>query len=255
MKDKFKMNLLIAIPAAITAIAAYSMVPVAPDNIGRTGNYNLIYFVPYMVVLASALIGMNVLTVLFMGTAVAGTIGLCMGTVTVAGIFQGAGGGINDMLSIAIACILIRGLIGVTHEYGGIDWLIKTTLRFAKSRRTAEYCIAFLSAVLSIALANNTLAIIISAPLAGEIGKTYHIAPKRTASLLDIFGCVLLEFAPHTGGMVLLTTLAECSPIDIFKNAYYAMALGVCAVITIQFGLLRTREERKYDSSNSTKTS
>lgn len=248
MRDKFKMNFLIAIPAAIMAIIAYSMVPVASQNIGKIGAYHFIYLLPYVAVLVTALMGMNVLVALFIGIGIAGVIGLAMGTISILGILQAVGSGLNDMLSIAIACILIRGLIGIIHEYGGIEWLIQKILKFAKSRRTAEYCIAFLSAILSIALANNTMAIIISAPLAKEIGENYHIAPKRTASLLDIFSCVLLEFAPHTGSMVLLTSLAECSPVDIFKGAYYAMALGICTIITIQFGLLRTKEEKEYDS-------
>ncbi len=252
MRDKFKMNFLIAVPAALIAIVFYCMVPVATENIGEIGAYNFIHLLPYVTVLVTALLGMNVLVVLFIGIAMASVIGLGMGTITILGIFQAAGAGLSDMLGIAIACILIRGLVGVVHEYGGIEWLVATILKLAKSRRTAEYCIAFLASILSIALANNTIAIIISAPLAKEIGETYHIAPKRTASLLDIFSCVLLEFAPHTGSMVLLTTLANCSPVDIFKGAYYAMALGVCAIITIQFGLLRTKEEKEYDSKRPT---
>ena len=247
MRDKFKMNFLIAVPAAIIAVIAYSTVHVSADGIGEIGSYNFIYILPYVTVLVTALMGMNVLVVLFIGIAMAGAIGLAMGSITILGIFKACGSGMSDMLSIAITCILIRGLIGVIHEYGGIEWLVKTVLKLAKSRKTAEYCIAFMSAILSLALANNTMAIIISAPLAKEIGESYHISPKRMASLLDIFGCVLLEFAPHTGSMVLLTTLAGCSPVDIMAGAYYAMALGVCAVITIQFGLLRTKEEKAFD--------
>ena len=248
MKDKFKMNLLIAIPAAIVAIILYSRVPISADTVGEIGPYNMIHLLPYLVVIGTALTGMNVLVVLFLGIATAGVIGLVLGTVDILGILQAAGSGMNGMVSISIACILIRGLVGVSQELGGIDWLVATIIKRAKTRKGAEYSIGALAGLLSLAMANNTLSILISAPLAKEIGDSFHIAPKRMASLLDISACVFLAFAPNTGSMVLMTGLAECSPIHIISGAYYTIALGICTIITIQFGLMRTKEEKEYDA-------
>ena len=245
MKDKFRMNLLIAIPAAVAALILYGI-------FGGTGvmegdlEFHIIRIVPYIVVLITALLGFNVAGVLMVGIAMCGIIGVATGTVGFFEYVQSIGSGMSDMMSITIVAILISGLIGMVRLYGGIDWLIEKITGSIKNRRGAEYGISLLSGLLSIALVNNTIAIIISAPIAKEIGKTYYISPKRLASLLDIFACAFLALCPHDGGMLIVTGLAGVSPVEVLKYSFYIFALIIAAVITIQAGLLRTPEEKEH---------
>ncbi|PIE98808.1 MAG: sodium:proton antiporter [Treponema sp.] len=243
MKDKFRMNLFISLPAAIIAFIIYAIMG------GKgviTGNleFNIIRILPYIVVLITALMGVNVVGVLFVGIIMSGIIGMLQGTLTFMTFVQSVGAGMEDMMSITIVAILISGLIGLIKYYGGVDWLINKITSKINSRKGAEYGIAFLSGLLSISLVNNTIAIIISAPIAKEIGLQYKISPKRLASLLDIFACAFLALCPHDGGMLIVTGLAGVSPTAVLSHSYYIFALILVSILTIQFGLLRTKEEK-----------
>ena len=244
MKDKFKMNFLISVPAAIVAFILYTIF-VGSGEISQLGSYNIIQIIPYISVIIFALIGINVVLVLFIGIGLAGLIGLLEGNLTILTFLQAIGNGMEGMLSISIVAILVSGIIGLVRFYGGIDWLVYTISKKIKSRKTAEYGIAFMTGIISAALINNTIGIIISAPMAKEIGEKYNIAPKRLASLLDIFACSFLALMPHDGGMLIVTSLANVSPIEVLKYSFYIFALIIAGVITIQFGLLRTKEEKE----------
>ncbi len=252
MKDKFRMNFLIALPAAIVAIIMYWA-------LGGTGvitgehNIEIIRVIPYIIVLGAALAGFNVCGVLFTGIVMSGLIGIFEGTITILEWVQAIGSGMSDMFSITIVAILISGLIGLIKYYGGVDWLVNSIVSRIKERKDAEYGIGLLSGLLSAALVNNTIAIIISAPIAKEIGKTYHIAPKRLASLIDIFACAFLALTPYDGGMLIVTGLVDVSPLAVLKYSFYIFALIIATCITIQFGLLRTEEEKRYLKENNLK--
>lgn len=252
MKDKFRMNFLIALPAAIVAIIMYWA-------LGGTGvitgehNFEIIRVIPYIIVLGAALAGFNVCGVLFTGIVMSGLIGIFEGTITILEWVQAIGSGMSDMFSITIVVILISGLIGLIKYYGGVDWLVNSIVSRIKERKDAEYGIGLLSGLLSAALVNNTIAIIISAPIAKEIGKTYHIAPKRLASLIDIFACAFLALTPYDGGMLIVTGLVDVSPLAVLKYSFYIFALIIATCITIQFGLLRTEEEKRYLKENNLK--
>lgn len=244
MKDKFKMNFLISVPAAIVAFILYAIFA-GSGEISQLGSYNIIQIIPYISVIIFALMGINVVLVLFIGIGLAGLIGLLEGNLTILTFLQAIGNGMEGMLSISIVAILVSGIIGLVRFYGGIDWLVYTISKKIKSRKTAEYGIAFMTGIISAALINNTIGIIISAPMAKEIGEKYNIAPKRLASLLDIFACAFLALMPHDGGMLIVTSLANVSPIEVLKYSFYIFALIIAGVITIQFGLLRTKEEKE----------
>lgn len=243
MKDKFKMNFFIALPAAIVACVLYAIMGgVAPIEGEHT--FHLLRVIPYIVVLIAALAGFNVSGVLFLGIAMTGVIGLSEGTISVLEYVGAIGEGMSDMFSITIVAILISGLIGLIKHYGGVEWLVESITKKMKQRKDAEYWIGFLSGILSAALVNNTIAIIISAPIAKEIGQKYHIAPKRLASLIDIFACAFLALTPYDGGMLIITGLVDISPLSVLKYSFYIFALIITTCITIQFGLLRTPEEK-----------
>lgn len=252
MKDKFKMNFFIALPAAIFAIFMYWFLG-GDGAITGEHPYFIMRVVPYIVVLAAALLGFNVSGVLFVGIVMTGVIGFVEGSVTFLDWIQAIGNGMADMFSITIIAILISGLIGVIKAYGGIDWLVNGIVSKINQRRDAEYGISFLSGLLSAALVNNTIAIIITAPIAKEIGKTYHIAPKRLASLIDIFACAFLAMMPYDGGMLIITGLTDISPVAVLKYAFYIFALIIATCVTIQLGLLRTPEEKQFLKENGLK--
>ncbi|RLK63495.1 Na+/H+ antiporter NhaC family protein [Atopobacter sp. AH10] len=244
MKDKFKMNFYIALPAAIVATLLYGILGGSAGIVDKP-SYDFIQIVPYILVLVTALVGMNVVLVLFLGIVVAGVIGLVQGHVTFIGYVQATGEGMADMFSISIVAILISGMIGLVKYYGGVEWLVKSITNRIHTRRGAEYGISFLSGILSAALINNTIAIIIAAPMAKEIGQKFKIAPKRLASLLDIFACAFIALMPHDGGMLMVTGLTKVSPLEVLKYSFYFFALIIASLLTIHFGLLRTKEEKE----------
>ena len=244
MKDKFRMNFLIALPAAIVSMIIYGIMGGAGSAIEGDLTFHVIRILPYIVVLVLALAGFNVAGVLFVGIAMTFVIGMPTGAAGFFDLTKAIGSGMDDMMGISIVAIFVSGLIGLIKYYGGIDWLINAITSRINSRRGAEYSIGLLSGLLSISLVNNTVAIIISAPIAKEIGFKYHIAPKRLASLLDIFACAFLTVCPHDGGMLIVTGLAGVSPVDVFKFCFYPFLLLLATIITIHFGLLRTPEEK-----------
>ena len=253
MRDKFKMNFWIALPAAIVAILLYTMVGGGGSGAVEAGAFNVLKVLPYLFVLVAALAGMNVTSVLLLGIAVTGVIGFATGSCGFLEWIQGIGGGMADMFSISIAAALISGTVGLAREYGGIEWFVTKIRAKIRNRRSAEYGISLLSGVLSAALVNNTLAIIVSCPIANELGEEYHIAPKRLASLVDIFACGFMMLIPHDGGIMMLTALSGDSPFTVLKYSFYPVALLIVTCLTIQFGLLRTKEEKEFAAQQANK--
>ena len=204
----------------------------------KAGSYNIVEVLPYLIVLGTALMGINVAVVLFIGIISAGIIGLCVGSCGFFDWIQGIGNGMSDMFSISMVAILVSGIIGLVREYGGVEWLVEAISGKIKSRRGAEYGIGLMSGILSAAMVNNTIAIIVTCPIAKEIGAKYKIAPKRLASLVDIFACAFISLMPHDGGMLMITALANVSPLSVLKYSFYMFGLIIATCVTIQFGLM-----------------
>ena len=249
MRDKFKMNFWIALPAAVVAMVLYTMIGGGGSGAVEAGSHNILKVLPYLLVLITALAGMNVTSVLLLGILITGVIGFATGSCGFLEWIQGIGGGMADMFSISIAAALISGTVGLAREYGGIEWFVTKIRAKIRNRRSAEYGIGLLSGVLSAALVNNTLAIIVSCPIANELGEEYHIAPKRLASLVDIFACGFMMLIPHDGGIMMLTALSGDSPFTVLKYSFYPVALLIATVVTIQLGLLRTSEEKEFEKA------
>ena len=162
-----------------------------------------------------------------------------------ASALSGSDAGKPGMLSIAVQALLIRGMSAFVREFGGLEWLLNKIRKWIHSRRSAEYGISAVVGMIDVAMGNNTIAILVSAPLAMKFARIYNIAPKRVASLLDIFACVVQSFIPNGGQMMLCMSLTALSPFAIIQAAYYPWLLGIAALLTIQFGLLRTKEEKE----------
>ena len=253
MKDKFRMNFFIALPAAIVALVLYTVLGGQGSGTIEAGAYSVIQVLPYIVVLISALMGINVALVLFIGILITGVIGIAQGTVGFFEWIQAIGTGMSDMFSISIVAILISGIIGLVRYSGGVERMVNAVTAQIHSRRSAEYGIGLLSGILSGALVNNTIAIIVTCPIAKEIGGKFGIAPKRLASLVDIFACAFLALMPHDGGILIITELAGCTPLDVLPYSFYMFALIIATCVTIQFGLLRTPEEKAAEKEMSVK--
>jgi Na+/H+ antiporter NhaC len=248
MKDKFRMNLKIAAPAAILATIVYAYLGGGSTNDALTGTYeySLIKVVPYVVVLVTAVMGMNVMQVLIGGIVLSGLIGGMTGSMTFVSFCQAAASGISGMMSLVLIAILLRGLIGLAQDMGGLAWLVSLFDRNIKTRRGGQYSIAGLVSLFDIALANNTVSIIISVPFAKPIAKKFGIAPQRLASLLDIFACIIPGISPLSSAILLVLTLTpEVTPLGLMTYAFYPYFLFIATVITIHFNLLQTKEEKE----------
>jgi len=214
MSDKFKVNFKIVLPGAIiTIIILFFLTNGISIDHTKNYDYNLIKVIPYLLVLILALVGINVIIVLIGGTVLAGIIGLIDGSFGWNGLLNAISKGIIGMEDIAMIALLIGGLVGIIQHNGGIDWLLNFVRSKVKSKRGAELGIASLVSAADISTANNTISIIMAGPLAKNIADEYDVDPRKSASILDIFGgCFqgLLPYSPQVisaaGGKILIKT-------------------------------------------------
>ncbi len=250
MKDKFVMNFKIAVPAAVLTMVLYGVMSLkgaGAVTAAEAGAYNLLTIIPYLTVLILAIVGLDVILALALGTGLSCIIGIMVGSVDFFGWAQAVGAGMEDMFWLAVFAMMVSGMMELIRYYGGIQWLVDTAMKFIKSRKSCQYAIGLLSMAISGTTLNNPVACLISAPIAKELGQKYTIAPKRLASLLDIFSCAILMVVPHDSGCLLVQQYGGCSYLDILKYAFYPVLLILFTCITIQFGLLRTREEKQAE--------
>lgn len=236
MKDKFKANFLIALPAAIVTIGLL-LVFGRPDVIPpvKAYDYELIKVVPYMFVLIAALCGMNVFVVLTGGIVLSGIIGIAGGSFTTLVFSQQIFEGFKGMLDIFLLSMLMGGLAYMVEKEGGINWILNKIKKVIKGKKTAELGISAMVSITDMATANNTVAILINGPIAKEISEEYGIEPKRAASLLDIFSCVFQGIIPY-GAQVLFACASIKglnSPFDVVYFCWYQGLLAVFALLSI----------------------
>lgn len=243
MKDKFRMNFKIALPAAILTCLVYCVVS-GGGVIEGAYEYSLIKIVPYIAVLICAVAGFNVIQVLLFGTALSAVIGLATNSLTIVGLSEAMTSGISGMLSLVLLALFLKGLTGMASDMGGTDWLTSLFTRNIKTRKGGQYAIAAIVSVIDFFIGNNTVAIIISAPLAKPIAKKFGIAPQRLASLLDIFGCIVPGFSPMSSAILTVVTMTALSPLQLISRSYYLFFLLIFTLVTIQFDLLKTKEEK-----------
>ena len=241
MKDKFRENFKIALPAAIlTAILLFLRTKGNDYVMEEALEYNFIRIVPYLVVLIGALAGLNVFMLLVGGTVLSLCIGIAYGDFTLIESFGIMGEGIMGMYDITVISIIVAGLVSLVRQNGGIDWLLYIIRRCIHGPKGAQIGIAALSSVVDCSTANNTVAIVIAGPIAKEIASDYDISPKRTASLLDIFTSVFQGLIPY-GAQLLYASAATAtaavsvSSVEIVPFCYYPILLGICALVFIIF--------------------
>ena len=189
--------------------------------------------VPYLVVLITAVLGLNVMMVLVLGIVLTGIIGLSNGAFDVYGWFQAMGNGILGMSELIIITLMAGGLLEVIKHNGGIDFIIQRLTRRIHGKRGAELTIAALVSIINVCTANNTVAIITVGSIAKRIGEKYQLDPRKCASLLDTFSCFTQGLIPYGAQMLMAAGLASLNPIAILPHLYYPLSIGIAALAAI----------------------
>lgn len=240
MKDKFRANIKIALPAAIITFVVLLVVgkPEGEVDLGDL-SYNFILIIPYLFVLITALAGMNVFLVLTSGIVLSGVIGIITGGLTMMTFAQNIFEGFSGMFEIFLLSLLTGGLSYMVSSNGGIEWLVQKIRGFAKDVKSAEVSIALLTLLTDAATANNTVAIIIDGPVAKEISKDFKVDPRRSASFLDTFSCVMQGIIPYGAQILIAAGLTKelgalaVSPVQIIPFLWYQALLAIFAIISI----------------------
>ena len=236
MKDKFRENFFIVLPAAIVTIVLFFFIT-------RNGNfklaeeltYNIWRVVPYVLVLVGALIGINVFLVLISGTVISLIVGVATGSLAVGDMFAAVGEGVTGMYDITVISIVVACIVSLVKEFGGIQFILNLIKKSIKGQKGGEIGIAGLSLLVDMCTANNTVAIVMAGPIAKEISEEFDISSRRSASLLDIFTSVGQGMIPYGAQLLSAASLTGLTPFAIMPYLFYPMLMAVSAVLFILF--------------------
>lgn len=241
MKDKFRTNFVLALPAALATLALYLFGEGMEGAVAMTQSAEWFRAVPYLLVIILALVGVNVLVVLLVGIVVTDAIGLMAGDgFTMLSVFESAGEGLSSMCELILVTLFAGGLMNLVRAAGGFEFLTRALTRRIKGRRGAEAVIALLTALTNLCTANNTIAILTMGSIARDLSQRYGVAARKSASLMDTASCVVQGIIPYGAQLLMASGLASVSPVAIIPHLYYPMALGVMVVFAILFKFPRT---------------
>ncbi len=235
LKDKFRTNFWIAFPAAVVTIVLLVIFgkPETAKAIEASG-YDIVKVLPYLLVLILALIGVNVFLVLTIGIISAGIIGMAYGDLTFLSFAGEIWAGFQGMIEVFLLSMFIGGTAEMAKHYGGLDWLIEKMSGMIKGKKSAQVGMSALALLTDMATANNTIAIIVDGPMAKEISGKYDVDPRKTASILDIFTCIMQGLIPYGAQFLLVASLSEgrVSPADVIPNNWYLFLLAGFAIMS-----------------------
>lgn len=241
MRDKFRVNSLIALPAALLVFVYYIIYGSHIEVVQDIPHVEWVKVIPYLIVLGTAVAGVNVLLVLLLGLVSTGIVGLAYGTFDVFDWFGAMGKGMTGMGELIIVTLMAGGMLELIRFNGGMDYVLHRLTEHVKGKRGAELSIAALVSLANVCTANNTIAIITVGPLASDIAEQFRVDKRKSASILDTFSCVVQGLLPYGAQMLIAAELSGLSPIHIIGYLYYPMALGVVALLSILF-----RYPRRY---------
>ncbi|MDH6306356.1 Na+/H+ antiporter NhaC [Parabacteroides sp. PF5-5] len=244
MSDKFKVNIRIALPVAIITAIIYIISGLGAQNVYTPEKIEWIKVVPYLIVLITAVFGVNVMVVLFIGIILSGLTGIFTGSFDIWGWNAAMGNGILSMGELIIITLLAGGMLEMIRYNGGIDWIILKLTSHIRSSKGAEVSIAGLVSFANLCTANNTIALIMSGPIAKDIADKYKVDPRRSASILDIFSCTVQGIIPYGAQLLMAASLSAVSPLEIMGYLYYPYLLGLGTLLAIAFAY-----PRKYSNS------
>ena len=235
LKDKFRTNFWISLPAAVVTIVLLIIFgrPETAQAL-EVGGYDIIKVIPYILVLVLALIGMNVFLVLTIGIFAAGIIGMAYGDITFMDFAGQIWAGFQGMIEVFLLSMLCGGIAEMAKHYGGLNWLIDKLSKTFKGKKSAQVGLSVLAALTDMATANNTVAIIVDGPMAREISEKYDIDPRKTASILDMFTCIMQGLIPYGAQFLVVASMCEgrVSPLDIIPKNWYLFLLAGFAILS-----------------------
>lgn len=247
MKDKFRENFLIALPAAVITIIIILALSFGSEIKGEvSGSYSLIQIIPYMLVLIGGIIGINVFTVLLIGIVSGSVIMTVTGAIKITDLLANMGSGASGMFETAMVALLVSAICALIREHGGFDALLYGIKKVFKGKRGGQIGMGVLVGALDIATANNTVAIVMANPIAKEISEWYDVSPKKTASILDTFSCFFQAVIPYGAQMLVAISAVNelggtISAFDIIPKLFYPFLLVLSAVIFIIFDLKKQK--------------
>ena len=254
MREKFRANIGIALPAALAAVAVYCCLggsgaasvaaPVARALVWQ----DAVLVLPYILILALALMGLNVMMLLFAGTALAAMIGIVCGRFTFWGALDLLGKGTLGMSETLIVAILAGGLLATIRENGGIAWFMKSTARLVRGPRSCEFAVGLLTIAVNLFTANNTVAIVVAGPVAKDFADRCKASPSRIASVLDTTSCVTQGLIPYGAQLLMAVGLAKegglaLGSFHLIGSLYYPFFLAIAVIAAILF--FRPRHARQ----------
>ena len=236
MKDKFKENFFIVLPAAIITIIIFLVITRnANFKLTEELTYNIFRVLPSILVLVGALIGINVFVVLIGGTVISLIVGVATGSLAVGEMFSSVGEGVTGMYDITVISIVVACIVSLVKEFGGIQFILNLIKKSIKGQRGGEVGIAGLSLLVDMCTANNTVAIVMAGPIAKEISDEFEISPRRSASLLDIFTSVGQGLIPYGAQLLSAASLTGLTPFNIMPYLFYPILMAISAVLFILF--------------------
>ncbi len=235
LSDKFRVNSFLVMPAALIIFILYIVIGKQVQAPDQQPPIDVLKVVPYIVVLVTAIFGMNVMAVLTLGILLTGVIGLATGSYDLYGWLGSMGQGILGMGELIIITLMAGGLLAIIKQQGGIDYLIRLLTRRVSGKRGAELSVAALVSMVNVCTANNTVAIITVGGIAKQIGDRYGIDNRKCASILDTFSCFTQGLLPYGAQMLMAAGLAQLNPVAIIPYLYYPFAIGIVALLAIIF--------------------
>ncbi|MGN1192974.1 MAG: Na+/H+ antiporter NhaC family protein [Dorea sp.] len=236
MRDKFRENFLIVLPAALLTVLLFFVLTMHGDwELSEELTYHIWRVIPYLLVLVGALIGINVFLVLLGGTVLSLVVGVVTGSLAVEEMFSAVGDGVTGMYDITVISMIVACIVSLVREYGGIRFILDLIKKRIQGQRGAEAGIAGLALLVDICTANNTVAIVMAGPIAREISDEYQISPRRSASLLDIFTSVGQGLIPYGAQLLSAASLTGLTPFEIIPYLFYPILMAVSAVLFILF--------------------
>lgn len=235
LSDKFRVNSFLVMPAALIIFILYIVIGKQVQAPDQQPPIDVLKVVPYIVVLVTAIFGMNVMAVLTLGILLSGVIGIATGSYDLYGWLGSMGQGILGMGELIIITLMAGGLLAIIKQQGGIDYLIRLLTRRVSGKRGAELSVAALVSMVNVCTANNTVAIITVGGIAKQIGDRYGIDNRKCASILDTFSCFTQGLLPYGAQMLMAAGLAQLNPVAIIPYLYYPFAIGIVALLAIIF--------------------
>jgi len=233
LSDKFRVNAFLVMPVALLILIIYIIMGLGIETPQQVGQVSFMKVIPYLVVLLTAVTGMNVMAVLTTGITLAGIIGISDGSFDIFGWFSAMGDGIASMGELIIITMMAGGLLEIVRQQGGIDFIIRQLTHRVSTKRGAELAIAALVSLVDVSTANNTVAILTVGGISKQIGDRYGVDSRKAASILDTFSCTVQGLIPYGAQLLMAAGLAQLNPLSIMPYLYYPMALGVISLLAI----------------------